>query len=653
MMVAVLLGALSLGACVEDNESASVTAVRDAKAKQLESIAAMNNAEAQAKLIYAEAEAQLKAAEAALKQALADKAAAEALIKELEAQMAQDAYDAELAARLAAAEQARLEAEAAIARVDGELQYYQKDLEKRIAELQLELMQAQMNLENKADNIADQEMARLNKLAKNYSTLLYSVTEEQQSLASLETAKLSLEAGLADWEASKEQTIAENNAKIELIDKQIALYQEYENYTADVQALQDERTLKVAEQNQVNDEVNAIWNDYIEKRDALTNDTKLAEMRQAIENNELIKMRDASWDDENYTYTRSHWGYDWQGNWSEIIDAQIVFYWYNPVGSFGSTTEQVGKEGYDNTCSVTVLDMSVYTPDLRWLEIEVKNELAYWDTEALEDAINNEETGTKVLLDAAKKATEEAKKAWDAAPDDAEKQGAYQQALIEEEMAQANYNQSVSNLENAEANIDKLNTLYALVTSSTADLEKAVEDYNAAVLEAATDMVDTYFAYYDAMDVYNELGAEIAAIDAVLGQDVQQITLYEYIINQIGSNYYLTGEVDVKVYDYNGIAYDYPTFIDMWNIMLTSTNVTSNGALQIQTLIEALESEKAQLVAANEDYSEATIKENLIEMKQAEIDGKKAVIEALEIEMNQAKARLDAAIAEYSEEPAA
>ena len=653
MMVAVLLGALSLGACVEDNESASVTAVRDAKAKQLESIAAMNNAEAQAKLIYAEAEAQLKAAEAALKQALADKAAAEALIKELEAQMAQDAYDAELAARLAAAEQARLEAEAAIARVDGELQYYQKDLEKRIAELQLELMQAQMNLENKADNIADQEMARLNKLAKNYSTLLYSVTEEQQSLASLETEKLSLEAGLADWEASKEQTIAENNAKIELIDKQIALYQEYENYTADVQALQDERTLKVAEQNQVNDEVNAIWNDYIEKRDALTNDTKLAEMRQAIENNELIKMRNASWDDENYTYTRSHWGYDWQGNWGEITDAQISFYAYNPIASFGITTEWVEKEGYDNTCNVTVLDMSVYTQDLRWLEIQVKNELAFWDTEALEDAINNEETGTKVLLDAAKKATEEAKKAWDAAPDDAEKQGAYQQALNEESIAQSNYTQSVSNLENAEANIDKLNTLYALVSSSTADLEKTVEDYNAAVLEAATDMVDTYFAYYDAMDVYNELGAEIAAIDAVLGQDVQQITLYEYIINQIGSNYYLTGEVNVKVYDYNGIAYDYPTFIDMWNIMLTSTNVTSNGALQIQTLIEALESEKAQLVAANEDYSEATIKENLIEMKQAEIDGKKAVIEALEIEMNQAKARLDAAIAEYSEEPAA
>ena len=75
--------------------------------------------------------------------------------------------------------------------------------------------------------------------------------------------------------------------------------------------------------------------------------------------------------------------------------------------------------------------------------------------------------------------------------------------------------------------------------------------------------------------------------------------------------------------------------------------------LQVCELLGVEPTREMQLVAANEDYSEATIKENLIEMKQAEIDGKKAVIEALEIEMNQAKARLDAAIAEYSEEPAA
>ena len=72
MMVAVLLGALSLGACVDDNESASVTDLRGAKAEQLRSLAALNEAKAEAELIRANAEAALKEAKAAHEQALAD-----------------------------------------------------------------------------------------------------------------------------------------------------------------------------------------------------------------------------------------------------------------------------------------------------------------------------------------------------------------------------------------------------------------------------------------------------------------------------------------------------------------------------------------------------------------------------------------------------
>lgn len=70
MMVAVLLGALFLGACVDDNESQSVTDVRAAKAEQLKSVAALNTANAQAALIVANAEA-LKEAEAEYQKALA------------------------------------------------------------------------------------------------------------------------------------------------------------------------------------------------------------------------------------------------------------------------------------------------------------------------------------------------------------------------------------------------------------------------------------------------------------------------------------------------------------------------------------------------------------------------------------------------------
>ena len=90
MMVAVLLGALSLGACVDDNESASVTAIRNAKAAQLEALARLADAQAEAAKIVAEAEA-------AYQNALAE-------AKKQETAEAQARFEAELEAIKAEAE---------------------------------------------------------------------------------------------------------------------------------------------------------------------------------------------------------------------------------------------------------------------------------------------------------------------------------------------------------------------------------------------------------------------------------------------------------------------------------------------------------------------------------------------------------------------
>lgn len=74
MMVAVLLGALSLGACVDNDESASVEAVRNAKAEQLKGLAALANAQAEATKITAEAEAALKNAQAEYQKEMTEEA---------------------------------------------------------------------------------------------------------------------------------------------------------------------------------------------------------------------------------------------------------------------------------------------------------------------------------------------------------------------------------------------------------------------------------------------------------------------------------------------------------------------------------------------------------------------------------------------------
>lgn len=107
MMVAVLLGALSLGACVDNDESASVEAVRNAKAEQLKGAAALANAQAEAETIRANAEAKLKEAEAAYQDAKteADKAKWAAKLTVIQAEAARD---------IAKAQKAQKDAEMAI-----------------------------------------------------------------------------------------------------------------------------------------------------------------------------------------------------------------------------------------------------------------------------------------------------------------------------------------------------------------------------------------------------------------------------------------------------------------------------------------------------------------------------------------------------------
>ena len=71
MMVAVLLGALSLGACVDDNESQSVTDLRGAKAEQLRAAAELDRAKAAAEEVLAAAQADFLAAKAEFERAQA------------------------------------------------------------------------------------------------------------------------------------------------------------------------------------------------------------------------------------------------------------------------------------------------------------------------------------------------------------------------------------------------------------------------------------------------------------------------------------------------------------------------------------------------------------------------------------------------------
>ena len=184
MMVAVLLGALSLGACVDDNESASVTNIRDAKAEQLRSLATLNEAKAEAELIRANAEAALKNAKAAYEQALANN-------QEIE--------------------NSKLEQE------------YALYLEKLEAETRLQILKAQEELANYQEDV----------LSDKYAKELKALLEMQENLMVLKVKVAKAEAGLLAGSATNTVTILEEKQKIAEYEAKIAVLQNEDYITLD------------------------------------------------------------------------------------------------------------------------------------------------------------------------------------------------------------------------------------------------------------------------------------------------------------------------------------------------------------------------------------------------------------------------------------
>ncbi len=164
MMVAVLLGALTLGACVDDNESQSVTDVREAKAAALKAAAALDNAKAAAETTIANAQAEWYTAQAAYENA---RAAAENADAELKQQLK------EQAAQTFALTIQTLEAEmnAAIAKAKKEIAEYE-------------------------NTIATQNDAKLTTLYDSYSTALGTLLTLNEELTKAQANIAYLEAGV-------------------------------------------------------------------------------------------------------------------------------------------------------------------------------------------------------------------------------------------------------------------------------------------------------------------------------------------------------------------------------------------------------------------------------------------------------------------------
>ena len=176
MIIAALLGALTFGACVDSTESASVTAIRNAKAEQLKSVATLNNAKAQAEATLAAAQAQLAAAQAQL--IAAEAAALNAATEEQK-----------IANQIAAAEAA-----ATIAKIE--------------AQLELDLLKYQTDLMNAQVKFAEENDKHIAALYAAYTQDLADLKAAQTALATAQATLAAKEKGLASVEETYNKTLA-------------------------------------------------------------------------------------------------------------------------------------------------------------------------------------------------------------------------------------------------------------------------------------------------------------------------------------------------------------------------------------------------------------------------------------------------------------
>ena len=182
MMVAVLLGALSLGACVDNDESASVEAVRNAKAEQLKGLAALANAQAEATKITAEAEAALKNAQAEYQKEMTEEAKQKFAVK---------------------------------------IEQIKAKAEQDIAAAKLQAAQDQQALLDLADK-------RLRELYSQYSIAVGELNQYTGRKLNAVTELTALESGIVDFKTQQEINIARQERYIANYNFQIGLYEKYE-----------------------------------------------------------------------------------------------------------------------------------------------------------------------------------------------------------------------------------------------------------------------------------------------------------------------------------------------------------------------------------------------------------------------------------------
>lgn len=596
LLVSMLAGVMTFSGCVDDKESASVTAVREAKAAQLSALAALSNAQAANQQALADTENALReakvayeTAKAAYQQALADKANSEA--------------QAAAAIQMAAAQ--------------NEIQRLANELEEMAIRHKIAMLDLQTQYEAALKKADDDSQALLGGLYMAYQTAATNLLNAQQEIAQQKIDLAKLQAGLVDSDeakqiminkenrkiASAEQTIAEWKAKLEVFEAQKAPEEakaELVTEKAALSQLAQEKAKALEAADKAREEMNDAWSDiYDQKYPGLAMDVTGSKYGNFIDE-EGNPTGEAFGD---FIYLQ---GCE-ENALGKPVEATVNTYWFKTTDDKGNTTYTAVM---NRMIQKTVTKTETTAPG-----VESTNTYEAYPTYYYQ--LNAE--GVKAYVAAIKanvtknegKALEAANKALAAQQKvvaDLEKAEIKDEVAIEEAKSmlpglQTNVNTAQAALDKANAQVAAIQAAFDTMAAEAANWTATVEAYNAA----SEAYCDAQFVYEKAEDAYGLQNAKVYALEAVV----------------------------------------------RGNVIVDGVNMTFDQAIesaewQIANAINTISAAKQEI--ANIEIAEADqLKALAIERLEAEIAIAEAEIPALEKIVADTKAALDAATAAQAE----
>ncbi len=599
LLVSMLAGVMTFSGCVDDKESASVTAVREAKAAQLSALAALSNAQAANQQALADTENALReakvayeTAKAAYQQALADKANSEAQAA------------AAIAQRQMAAAQ-------------NEIQRLANELEEMAIQHKIAMLDLQTQYETALKKADDDSQALLGGLYMAYQTAATKLLDAQQNIARQKINLAKLQAGLVDSEeakqlminkenrkiASAEQTIAEWKAKLEVFEAQKAPEEAKAELVTEKAALsqlaQDKaKALEAVEK--AGKEMNDAWSDIDDQKyRGLAMDVTRGKYGIFIDE-EGHPTGEAFGD---FIYLQD----DEKNALGKPVEATVNTYWF-------MTTDDKGNTTYTAVMN-RMIQKNVTKTETTAPGVESTNTYEAYPTYYYQ--LNAE--GVKAYIAAIKanveknegKALEDAQKALAAKQKvvaDLEKAEIKDEVAIEEAKSmlpglQTNVNTAQAALDKANAQVAAIQAAFDTMAAEAANWTATVEAYNAA----SEAYCDAQFVCEKAEDAYGLQNAKVCALEAVV----------------------------------------------RGNVIVDGVNMTFDQAIesaerQIANAIDTISAAKREI--ANIEIAEADqLKALAIERLEAEIAIAEAEIPALEKIVADTKAALDAATAAQAE----